>query len=62
MQRKLYSVPEAMQQLGPIGRAKFYELVASGHIQLTKIGRRSFVHHKDLSAAADRLREESLAA
>ncbi len=55
----LHSVNESRQILGGIGRKKFYELVNSGHIRLTRIGRRSMVHDDDLKACADRLRAES---
>ena len=61
MQRKLYPVKDARLMLGGIGQAKFYQLVNSGHIKFTKIGRRSFVHADDLEACANRLREESAA-
>lgn len=43
LRRRLYSIPEAAQQLGGIGRTTIYELAKRGHIQLVKIGARSFV-------------------
>lgn len=48
--RGALTVMEACEFLGKIGVTKFYELVASGEIQITKIGSRSVVLITDLEA------------
>ena len=42
-ERLLHPVKEARRLLGGIGVTKFYELVATGEIELVHIGRRSFL-------------------
>ena len=54
----LYNEIDARMALGGLGRSKFYELVSSGAIRPTKIGRRTFVAADELerfvAALADR--------
>ena len=50
--RLLHPVPEARQILGDISHTHFYELVREGRIKLTKLGRRSFVSHRELERVA----------
>ncbi len=40
--RKAYSIAELVQ-LGPVGRSKLYELIASGKLEARKIGNKTFV-------------------
>ena len=47
-QRRLYSIPEAQEQLGGIGRTTLYLLAKEGQLQLVKIGARTFVTHDSL--------------
>lgn len=47
-QRRLYSIPEAQEQLGGIGRTTLYLLSKEGQLQLVKIGARTFVTHESL--------------
>lgn len=46
--RRLYSIPEAQEQLGGIGRTTLYLLAKDGQLQLVKIGARTFVTHESL--------------
>ena len=48
--RGALTVLEACEFLGKIGVTKFYELVASGKLPITKIGSRSVVLITDLEA------------
>jgi excisionase family DNA binding protein len=50
-----YSVNEALDLLS-IGRTKFYELVSSGDLNITKLGRKSLVYAIDLAALLKKLR------
>ena len=43
-----FSVDEARQQIGGIGRVKFYELLASGELESFKIGSRRMVSSEQL--------------
>jgi len=52
--RDLYPIPEARERLGGISRAFFYDLVRDGVIELTKLGRRSFVARDELRRVAAR--------
>lgn len=47
--QKLYSVCDAAQQLGGIGRTTVYELAKRGEIEFIKIGSRSFVSDESLN-------------
>ena len=47
--RKLYSITDAAQQLGGIGRTTIYELAKRGEIEFIKIGSRSFVSDESLN-------------
>lgn len=48
--QKLYSIRDAAQQLGGIGRTTVYELAKRGDVELVKIGARSFVTNESLNA------------
>jgi hypothetical protein len=50
-----YSVTETLELLS-IGRTKFYELVGSSDLKITKLGRKSLVYAIDLAALLKRLR------
>jgi excisionase family DNA binding protein len=50
-----YSVTETLELLS-IGRTKFYELVDSGDLKITKLGRKSLVYAIDLAALLKKLR------
>ncbi len=50
--RLLYPIPEARALLGNISHSGFYKFVNQGLIKITKVGRRSFVTHDELLAAA----------
>lgn len=52
IKRALYPIPEAREQLGGISNTAFYELVKQGRIQLTKLGRRSFVAAEEIQRVA----------
>lgn len=45
----LYSMPEALA-LMKIGKTKFYEEAAAGHITILKIGQRSLIPAKSIKA------------
>lgn len=47
MQRLLYPIPEALEQI-PVSRTTLYEEIARGAIVVVKIGRRSFIAHDEL--------------
>lgn len=51
--RLLHPIPEARQLLGGISHTHFYKLVRKGRIKVTKLGRRSFVSHRELERVAD---------
>ena len=53
--RGALTVLEACEFLGRIGVTKFYELVASGELPVTKIGSRTVVLITDLEAYLGRL-------
>lgn len=57
MERILYSVPEALEQLGGIGRATFYQLVKAGQLSAVKLGRRTFVTDDEIRRFVGRLAE-----
>ena len=40
---RLYSIPEACEALGGIGRSKVYDLIASGELSSLRVGRRRLV-------------------
>ena len=50
-----YSVAETLELLS-IGRTKFYELVDSGDLKITKLDRKSLVYAIDLAAFLKKLR------
>lgn len=54
MQPLLVSITESCRLLG-VGRTKLYELIASGELQLRKIGRKSLIAMSDLQRWAERL-------
>lgn len=47
MTRLLHPIPDAANALG-IGRSTLYELIASGEISTTKIGRRTLISQDEL--------------
>lgn len=57
--QKLYSVTDAAQQLGGIGRTTIYELAKRGEIDFTKIGSRSFVSDESLNRYLETLQKGS---
>lgn len=54
-ERLLLPINEAYWQVG-LGRSKFYEYVASGDIEVVKVGRRTLIPQASLSAFVERLR------
>lgn len=60
--RLLYPIKESRELLGGIGNSLFYELVKTGQIKLTKIGKRSFVSHAELKRAAAIFSDATVAA
>ncbi len=50
-----YSVAETLELLS-IGRTKFYELVDSGDLKITKLDRKSLVYAIDIAAFLKKLR------
>ena len=54
-----YSVNETIDLLS-IGRTKFYELVGSGDLKITKLGKKSLVYVTDIVALLSRLRDNSV--
>jgi hypothetical protein len=46
---KLYSVPEARQQLGNIAAATFYKLLREERLHVVKIGSRTFVPESEIA-------------
>ena len=54
-ERLLLPISEAPWQVG-LGRSKFYEYVASGEIEVLKVGRRTLVPQASLLAFVERLR------
>ncbi|MCX7356226.1 MAG: helix-turn-helix domain-containing protein [Alphaproteobacteria bacterium] len=47
-QKALYNVRDARAFLGGLSHSKFYALVREGSIELTKIGRRSYVTPQEI--------------
>lgn len=45
-----YPIPEARQRLGGISHPTFYKLVKEGRLQVTRLGRRTFVTDAQISA------------
>jgi len=58
MDRLLHPIPDAVRVLG-IGRSTLYELIATGEIEVIKIGRRTLIAHDELERYVKRLTEES---
>ncbi len=54
-ERLLLPINEAHWQVG-VGRSKFYEYVASGDIEVVKVGRRTLIPQASLTAFVERLR------
>lgn len=54
-ERLLYPYDEARAQLGGLGETLFRELVASGQLRETRIGRRVFIRHDELVRFIDEL-------
>ena len=52
-----YSVTEALELLS-IGRTKFYELVDSGDLKITKLDRKSLVYAIDIAAFLKKLHRQ----
>lgn len=52
-----FSVEETARALS-VGRTKLYELVKTGEIRATKLGRRTLFLVRDIDAFLDRLRQE----
>ena len=52
----LHPVPEALIQLGKIGRSTLYAMIAKGEIGTVKIGNRVFVPSDEIAAFIDRNR------
>jgi excisionase family DNA binding protein len=52
----LYSVNDAREALGGIGRTQLYKWIAAGRITVTKAGARTFIHRDELKHFADQLR------
>lgn len=48
MHRVLYSIPDACEQLGGMGRSTFYQEVGKGRIAVVKIGSRTFVARSEI--------------
>ena len=53
--RLIYPYPEAMHQLGNIGRTKLEQLCDNGHLKRVHIGRRAFITAESLEAYVNRL-------
>lgn len=58
LDQMLYDVDASCEQLGNIGRVKFYELVKSGELKTVKIGRRRFVSREALETFVASLSNE----
>ncbi len=58
MDKRLYKVDEAAGQLG-VSRAFVYELLASGQLRHTKLGRATRIAPEDLEAFVQAKRAES---
>ena len=54
MDKLLYSIPEAVEVTG-LSRSFVYQLIKSGHIIVTKVGRRSFITRTELERFVDSL-------
>lgn len=52
-------IPDAARMLG-LGRSKIYELIASGDIEIVKLGRSTLVPVASLHALIERLKREQL--
>lgn len=53
--RLIHPYPEAMHQLGDIGRTKLDQLCDSGELKRVHIGRRAFITAESLEAYVNRL-------
>ena len=53
--RKLDPIPDAQAYLGGIGRTKLYELAKEHHVDIVKIGSRSFVTRESRDKDGERL-------
>ena len=45
-----YSIDQARQRCGRVGRTKMYEEIASGRLKARKFGKRTIILHDDLNA------------
>jgi len=61
MSRLLHSLPEGAELLGGIGRSTLFELIAAGHIEVVKIGRRTLISHDELERYVRSLRSAAAA-
>lgn len=57
-QRLLHPTSEAAALIG-VGRSTLYTLIATGEIDVVKIGRRTLVAHDELARYVKRLTEEA---
>ena len=55
-QQLLVPIPGVAGQLGGVCRTTVYKLINDGELELVKIGRRSFITGKSLTAYVDRLK------
>jgi len=56
--RDLYPVGEAMERLGGLSRTTLYELMKSGRLRSTRIGRRVFISAEEIDRFIKSLHEE----
>lgn len=49
IERFLYSLDQASEALGGLGRTSIFELIKTGDLSVVRIGRRTFVSQKALS-------------
>ena len=49
IQRLLYSLEQASEVLGGLGRTSIFELIKAGEIKVVRIGRRTFISEKALT-------------
>lgn len=61
MDEPFFSVAQAREQLGSIGRTKFYELANRGDLELLKLDRRSLVTGRSLRSFKQKLIEQNAA-